>query len=152
MLRYVPITIRLLLLIVLLALGATALPIAAQETADQDESAEPQWKLKEYFVVFLDHGPNRDQPDSVAQELQKQHLANIDRLWKMGKAIISGPFGDGRGGLIIMTNTTREEAEKLVAEDPMIKVGRLTAEVRSWWAAEGILPEPETDSLPQGVE
>lgn len=101
-------------------------------------------KFKDYFVVMLDHGPNRDQPDSVAQKLQEQHLANISRMADMGKAIVAGPFGDSRGGMIIMTNTSKEEAEKLLAEDPMIKIGRLTATVRSWWAAEGILPEPET--------
>jgi len=113
----------------------------------QEAAAEPEPpRMREYFVVILDHGPNRDQPDSVAAELQKQHLANIDKMWRMKKAIISGPFGDGRGGLIIMTNTTREEAERLVGEDPMIKIGRLTAEIRSWWAAEGILPEPNPPS------
>lgn len=105
--------------------------------------------MREYFIVLLTHGPNRDQPDSVVQEMQKQHLANIDRMWKEGKAIIAGPFGDGSGGLIIMTNTDFEEATKLVGRDPMIKAGRLTADIRSWWAEEGILPEPP---VPAGVE
>lgn len=121
----------------------------AEDPGANEESQTSMPPMKEYFIVLLNHGPNRDQPDSVVQSMQVAHLANIDRMWKERKAIIAGPFGDGSGGLIIMTNTTLEEARQLVGRDPMIKAGRLVADIRSWWAQEGILPEP---SPPDSVE
>lgn len=137
----------------LLLAGLCALVLAGRASAEDPnangESQEAMPRMKEYYIVLLNHGPNRDQPDSVVQTMQAAHLANIDRLWKERKAIIAGPFGDGSGGLIIMTNTTLEEARQLVGRDPMVKAGRLVADIRSWWAQEGILPEP---SPPDSVE
>lgn len=127
--------------LVAILLGVVSPLLLAEETAVDEAIAEEAPPMKEYFVVLLSHGPNRDQPDSVAQEMQVRHLANIDRMWREGKAIIAGPFGDGNGGMIILTNTDLEETTRLVGRDPMVEAGRLVAEIRPWWAQAGILPE-----------
>jgi uncharacterized protein YciI len=51
---------------------------------------------------------------------------------------------------VILDVGSVEKAERLMAEDPWVKAGRLDAEIHPWWAAKGILqkgPEflhPET--------
>lgn len=92
-----------------------------------------------YFFVMLKKGPNRDQDTTKAKELQKGHMANIQKMADMGKLAIAGPFmddGDWRG-IFILDVATKEEAEKLLANDPAIAAGRLAYEIHPWWGARG---------------
>ena len=55
-----------------------------------------------------------------------------------------GPVG-GAGalrGIGVLTVATRDEAEALMADDPMVRAGRLRADVRPWFTMPGAcLPE-----------
>lgn len=100
-------------------------------------------KMNTFYLAFLKKGPNRTEKETPeVQELQKAHLANIQRLAKLGKIVAAGPFGDDGDlrGIFVFRVSSLEEAQELCATDPMIKVGRLAAELHPWQVPEGILP------------
>ena len=94
---------------------------------------------------FLKKGPNRkdgDDKNPDVQELQKQHIANINRLAAANKLIMAGPFaddGDLRGVFVFRVDSLKE-AQDLAASDPMIKIDRLRIELHPWQIPDGVLP------------
>jgi uncharacterized protein YciI len=102
-------------------------------------------KLNTLYLGFLKKGPNRkDGDDQIPeiQELQKAHLANINRLAGMKKLIVAGPFGDDGvlRGIFVFRVGSLQEAEGLCATDPMVKIGRLVVELHPWQVPDGVLP------------
>ena len=103
--------------------------------------------LKFGMVYFglLKKGPNRKAGDDKTpeiQELQKSHIANINRLAETKKLIMAGPFGDEGDlrGVFVFRVDSLKEAEDLAASDPMIKIDRLRIELHPWQIPDGILP------------
>ena len=101
------------------------------------KSSESQ--MKEYFFVMLKRGPNRTNDSVTANNLQKGHMANIQKMANDGHLAIAGPFGDDGNwrGIFIFKTKTIEETKKLVEQDPMIKAGWLTYEIHPWWTMKG---------------
>src|SRR5260370_28680033 len=102
-------------------------------------------KLETVYLGFLKRGPKRKEGDGETpqiQELQKAHIANIERLAHLGKIVAAGPFGDDGllRGIFVFRVSSMQEAQDLCATDPMIKVGRLVAELHPWQVPEGVLP------------
>ncbi len=95
--------------------------------------------MQEYFMAFLKRGKNRTQPKHVADSLQRLHLAHLKKMYELGYADISGPFGDlgDIRGVTIYNVPTIEIADSLANADPMVKAGRLEIEMHPWWAAKG---------------
>jgi uncharacterized protein YciI len=102
-------------------------------------------KLNTVYFAFLKRGPNRKEGDDKnpeIQELQKAHIANIQRLAAMKKLIAAGPFGDNGDlrGIFVLRVASLKEAQDLCATDPMVKSGRLVVELHPWRIPEGVLP------------
>ncbi len=102
-------------------------------------------KLKTVYLGFLKKGPNRKEGDDQTpeiQELQRAHIANINRLAGLKKLIVAGPFGDDGNlrGIFVFRVASLQEAQELCATDPMIKIGRLVVELHPWNVPEGVLP------------
>ncbi len=102
-------------------------------------------KFSEVYLGFLKKGPNRKEGNdetAQVQELQKAHLANINRLAALKKLIVAGPFGDDGSlrGIFVFRVASLQEAQELSATDPMIKIGRLVLELHPWQVPEGVLP------------
>ena len=102
-------------------------------------------KMNTLYFAFLKKGPNRKEGDGdtpQVQELQKAHLANINRLAETKKLIAAGPFGDDGDlrGIFVFRVGSLQEAQDLCATDPMIKIGRLAVELHPWQVPEGVLP------------
>lgn len=102
-------------------------------------------KLNTVYLAFLKKGPNRKDGDDATpqiQELQKAHIANIERLAKLGKIVVAGPFGDDSSlrGIFVFRVSSMAEARELCATDPMIKIGRLAVELHPWQVPDGVLP------------
>lgn len=96
--------------------------------------------MQQYFMVFLKSGPTRSQSKSEADSLQTLHLQHLERMFQLGYADISGPFGDNGDirGITIYNVPNIEMADSLANLDPMVKSGRLVVEVHPWWAAKSI--------------
>ena len=109
------------------------------------KKADSPLKLSTVYLGFLKKGPNRKDGDDQTpeiQELQKAHIANINRLAEMKKLVAAGPFGDDGDlrGIFVFRVASLQEAQELCATDPMIKIGRLSVELHPWQVPDGVLP------------
>ncbi|WP_066222559.1 YciI family protein [Formosa haliotis] len=110
------------------------------ETFDYvDEKTKDTVLMQQYFMAFLKSGTVRNQNEEEAQQLQKEHLAHLRKMYDLGYADISGPFGDDGAirGITIYNVPTLKMADSLANADPMVKAGRLVIEIHPWWAAKG---------------
>jgi uncharacterized protein YciI len=110
----------------------------AQETFELPDG-DSTVVMQKYFMCFLKSGPTRSQDSTERAHIQEAHLAHINKMWKEGHASVAGPFDEGGDlrGIIIFNTATKEEAERLAAQDPAVKAGRLVVEVIGWWAMKG---------------
>lgn len=104
-----------------------------------DEATQDTIIMQQYFMAFLKKGAIRMQNEEESAKLQKQHLAHLKKMYQLGYADISGPFGDDGDirGITIYNVPTLKMADSLANSDPMVKAGRLVIEVHPWWAAKG---------------
>lgn len=104
--------------------------------------AKPLRIVPVYFA-FLTRGEKwTPEKTPATEEIQKGHMANINRLAEMKKLIAAGPFGDdGRlRGIFVFRVGSLEEARALTATDPAVQAGRLAMELHTWMVPEGVLP------------
>lgn len=109
------------------------------------KKANSPLKLDTVYLGFLKRGPNRKEGDGKTpevQELQKAHIANINRLAELKKLVVAGPFGDNGElrGIFVFRVGSLKEAEELSATDPMIKIERLRLELHEWRVPQGVIP------------
>jgi len=102
-------------------------------------------KMEALYFGFLKKGTNRkdgDDKNPEIQELQKAHLANINRLAETKKLVMAGPFGDDGDyrGIFVFRVGSLKEAQELAATDPMIKIDRLRLELHTWQVPVGVIP------------
>ncbi|MDC6388011.1 hypothetical protein PP182_04930 [Maribacter sp. PR1] len=104
-----------------------------------DEETKDTVLMQQYFIAFLKSGANRSQSIQEADSLQSLHLAHLQKMYELGYADISGPFGDNGEirGITIYNTPNLEMADSLANNDPMVKAGRLVIEIHPWWAAKG---------------
>lgn len=104
-----------------------------------DEKTKDTILMQQYFMAFLKRGPIRGQNEEESADLQKAHLAHLTKMYELGYADISGPFGDDGDirGITIYNVPTLKMADSLAKSDPMVKAGRLEIEIHPWWAAKG---------------
>lgn len=104
-----------------------------------DEKTKDTIIMQQYFIAFLKRGASRSQSKEEADSLQALHLAHLGKMYELGYADISGPFGDDGDirGITIYNVPTVEMADSLANADPMVKAGRLAIEIHPWWAAKG---------------
>ena len=92
-----------------------------------------------FWLQLLKAGPNRDQDEATVERLQLAHLQHLFSLQRRGLLTLFGPVedaGDLRGIGVVLVET-REEAEAMMADDPMVKAGRLVVEIRPWFTMPG---------------
>jgi len=105
-----------------------------------DEKTKDTVIMQQYYIAFLKKGENQSHSTAEAEILQKRHLEHLGKMYDLGYADISGPFGDDSGdilGITIYNTPTMKMADSLANSDPKVKAGRLTIEMHSWWAAKG---------------
>jgi len=100
-------------------------------------------KFTTAYLAFLTRGPNWT-PERTPQteEIQRAHMANINRLAETKKLVVAGPFGDDGNlrGIFVFKVASLEEAKALAETDPAVQAGRLTLDIHPWLVPEGILP------------
>lgn len=97
--------------------------------------------MRNYVLVILKTGPHRMPEGPARDEMFKGHFANIKRLAGEGKLALAGPFGDKNEwrGMFIFAVDTPEDAEKLVATDPVIRSGEMIAEYHRLYASAALM-------------
>jgi len=73
-------------------------------------------------------------PDaSVIAKARPAHREYLTGLRDQGKLVISGPFQNDTGGLLVYEAETSEQVEAMIREDPFAKQGVfLSWEIRPW--------------------
>src|SRR5262245_59174080 len=100
-------------------------------------------RLTQTFLAFLTRGEKwTPEKTPATEEIQKGHMANINRLAEMKKLVAAGPFGDnGRlRGIFVFRVGSLEEAKFLTSTDPAVQAGRLAMDIHPWMVPEGVLP------------
>ncbi|HKO61412.1 MAG TPA: YciI family protein [Pyrinomonadaceae bacterium] len=100
-------------------------------------------KMTTAYLGFLSRGPKwTPEKTPATEELQKAHMANINRLAETKKLVVAGPFG-GNGtlrGIFVFRVDSLAEAKQLAETDPAVQAGRLALDVRPWMVPDGVLP------------
>jgi len=106
-----------------------------------DEKTQDTILMQQYFIAFLKRGVKGNQNEEELAKLQAAHLAHLGKMYELGYADISGPFGDDGEirGITIYNVPTLKMADSLANSDPMVKAGRLVIELHPWWAAKGFM-------------
>jgi uncharacterized protein YciI len=100
-------------------------------------------KLVPTYLAFLTRGEKwTPEKTPATEEIQKGHMANINRLAQMKKLVAAGPFGDDGQlrGIFVFRVASLEEAKTLTATDPAVQAGRLAMDIHQWMVPEGVLP------------
>jgi uncharacterized protein YciI len=85
------------------------------------------------------HGQPPDQQDLAG------HFGYVDDLFKQGRLIVNGLYGDEVRGLYVFSAASEAEVRAIIAADPGVKNGVLTVEtVTSWIVLWDGLDAPET--------
>jgi len=104
-----------------------------------DEKTQDTILMQQYFMVFLKKSKIEMQNEEENERLQKLHLDHLSKMYELGYADISGPFGDDGElrGVTIYNVPTLKMADSLAHADPMVQAKRLEVEVHPWWAPKG---------------
>jgi len=97
--------------------------------------------MRKYVFVILKTGPHRVPDGPARDELFKGHFANIKRLADEGKLAVAGPFMEKTGwrGMFVIPVESQQEAERIVATDPVIKSGEMMAEYHLLYASAALM-------------
>jgi uncharacterized protein YciI len=89
------------------------------------------------YVVFHKPGPKWQKGvDFRQQPGVEDHVAHYMKLYNDGRLAMGGPFLDNTGGMMIAAlGETQDSLSKFAAEDPAVKSGLLTFEVKPWFVA-----------------
>lgn len=111
------------------------------DTALAQQLGADERGMRHYVLVILKTGPTRvaDGPQRTA--MFEGHFANMKRLAEAGQLAVAGPFTDKTEwrGLFILAVPTQEEAEALVATDPVIQNGEMVAEYHRLYASAALM-------------
>lgn len=87
------------------------------------------------FVIIHLPGPRWDSSKSMfEQEGLPDHIAHYRKLLAEGKLLLGGPFMDAKGGGMMLPDAgyTEKELTEFAMDDPAVKNGLLTVQVRPW--------------------
>lgn len=137
-----------IILILTLCLGG-AFSLQAQTEYDPELAEKvgaDEYGMKKFVIAFLYRGDRvNEYSEEERAELQKGHMANINRMAEEGKLVLAGPFfgNEDLRGLYFFDVQSLEEAKALTETDPSIKAGVLKMDLKEWYgsAALPLLPE-----------
>jgi len=106
------------------------------------KAAKPLKFVPMYFAFLIRGEKWTPEQTPATEDIQKGHMANINRLAQMKKLIAAGPFGDDGQlrGIFVFRVGSLDEAKALIATDPAVQAGRLAMDIHPWMVPEGILP------------
>ncbi len=90
--------------------------------------------MNKIFVIKLTIIVDR----AVYEPYLKEHLLYLQELKERGTLLLSGPFADRSGGMVVIRATSQAEAEAIAQNDPLVHNGVDTYELREWHITEGL--------------
>jgi uncharacterized protein YciI len=87
---------------------------------------------KTSFLVIYRPGPGWLQGKPTSEQPLKEHGRYMMSLFEKGFLKFAGPFGDDKGGAVVLEITSEAEAQALVAGDPAVKSGVFLHEIHPW--------------------
>ncbi len=105
-----------------------------------DSLGADNYGMKSYKMIILKTGANDAKiiDKNHRAELFKGHFANMEKMQKLGKLVVAGPFDDNHlkyRGIFILDVKTDEEAKALIKQDPTIKAGVFDFEILPWYGS-----------------
>jgi uncharacterized protein len=96
-----------------------------------------------FTVVLLEARPDAPRlGENEANALQDAHMAHLATLHEDGNLQAAGPVVDPPGSSVrglCLHRLPAEEVRRLLAEDPAVKAGRLTARILTWTVPKGAI-------------
>lgn len=82
-----------------------------------------------YFAAMLSYGDDVER----RQEVRPSHREYLQGLLAEGKLLMSGPFGDDSGAIIVYEAADVAEAQELLSNDPFAQQGVIVdATIKEW--------------------
>jgi len=107
--------------------------------------------MHRYVLGLLWRVPDRPVlPQEELDRIQTAHLAHWNRLMHAGEVVVFGPIeeeGDLRG-IILFRDGPTERVRPFADADPAVQRHRLTVDLLTWYAAEGLRLGPVEPSPP----
>ena len=103
-----------------------------------DSLGADQYGMKMYVFVILKTGKTVVTDKKKGDSLFMGHMTNINRLVKINKLVVAGPFETNEKkyeGIFILNAGTIAEANGLLETDPAIKSGLLDVELYQWYGS-----------------
>jgi uncharacterized protein YciI len=131
---------------IIVAAVLLALVVISSASAAGGRPQEPKYEMGTFYICLLVKGPNfKDSEPAANQQLLQAHLKHVQGLIASGKVFAMGPFLDKNPivGIGVFNASSADEARALEQEDPFVKSGMFSVEVLKWWAAKGIMKQPQ---------
>ena len=110
---------------------------AGYDAALAEQLGADEHGMRRYVLVILKTGPTPLPKGEARDAMFKGHFANMNRLAEAGKLVLAGPLDgvDGRRGIFILDTADLDEARALVATDPVIAHGEMTADFHAYFGS-----------------
>jgi hypothetical protein len=136
----------------------TMLPILCASVASLvsfgSQERGPAQSLPVRHLALLEHGPSW--PSSGMPDMAKlgEHGQYMQRLFLDGRVLLGGPATDLSCGIVVFASSDRAEVERILAEDPAVKAGLFTPEIRAFHCASAadLVPASTLPPAPAGLE
>ncbi|MBD3408339.1 MAG: hypothetical protein GF411_19605 [Candidatus Lokiarchaeota archaeon] len=86
--------------------------------------------MTQSFVLLLRPTPKYGEPQT--DDIVSQHFKYLQELQSRGILIMAGRFSDVLIGIVIFQCNDKEEANKIMEEDPAVREGIFHAELYPW--------------------
>lgn len=137
-------------LLVLLAAAGFAAAEEPESASGAGDAAPMEFESFQLVLLKRPAEPAEYPPEKI-QEIQRGHLAYLERMGREGHMVAAGPFGDQEDeslrGLALYRVGSVERARELAEGDPAVRAGRLEVEVMTFYTLKGSLAFPMADEL-----
>lgn len=116
-------------------------PASGYDEALARQLGADDYGMRSYVLVILKSGPTPIPKGPERDAMFRGHLDNIRRLADEGKLVLAGPLDgvDGWRGLFILAVADIDAAKELVATDPAVQRGELSAEYHAYYGSAALV-------------